>query len=136
MQPWRTCSKFAAKFLREPGSALAVVSWSLAHRWSGSCSLTGKLLPPFSLPHPDGVVQAFVRLWTEYNLLGNVFTSWWRIAQAFFWCAVVAIPLGLLMGSFGWLHDLVNPRRRAHAVHADHRVSSRFHRSVRDGRNR
>ena len=29
--------------------------------------------------------------------------------QAFFWCAVVAIPLGMLMASFRWLYDLVNP---------------------------
>jgi len=67
------------------------------------------ILPPFSLPSPVGVLRAFARLWTEYDLLGNVMKSWWRIAQAFFWCAVIAIPLGLLMGSFRWVHDLVNP---------------------------
>ena len=50
-----------------------------------------------------------MRLWAEYNLLQNVFQSWWRIAQAFLWCAVIAIPLGLLMGSFRWVHHLVNP---------------------------
>src|SRR5256712_12070774 len=48
-------------------------------------------------------------LWTEYDLLGNVAMSWWRIAQAFFWCAAIAIPRGLLMAGFRWLHDLVNP---------------------------
>ena len=80
---------------------LLVVAWYLLTRW--------KLLPPFSVPKPAGVVEAFVRLWTEYDLLGNVFQSWWRIAQAFLWSAVVAIPLGLLMGSFRWVHDLVNP---------------------------
>jgi NitT/TauT family transport system permease protein len=69
----------------------------------------GDLLPPFSLPSPIGVMHAFGRLWTEYDLLGNVIQSWWRIAQAFLWCTVVAIPLGLLMGSFRWVHDLVNP---------------------------
>jgi NitT/TauT family transport system permease protein len=68
-----------------------------------------EILPPFSLPHPAGVIRAIVRLWTEYDLLGNVFQSWWRIAQAFFWCAVIAIPLGLLMASFRWVHDLINP---------------------------
>jgi ABC-type nitrate/sulfonate/bicarbonate transport system permease component len=88
--------------------ALAIVSWSfLILVWF--VITHWELAPPFSLPHPEGVVKAFARLWTEYNLLGNVFTSWWRIAQAFFWCAVIAIPLGLLMASFGWLHDLVNP---------------------------
>ena len=81
--------------------ALVVTVWYLLTHWD--------ILPPFSLPRPSGVVQAFYRLWTEYDLPGNVFRSWWRIAQAFLWSAVVAIPLGLLMGSFRWLHDLVNP---------------------------
>lgn len=80
---------------------LLVGAWYLLTQW--------KLLPPFSVPKPRGVVEAFFRLWTEYDLPGNVFQSWWRIAQAFLWSAVVAIPLGLLMGSFRWVHDLVNP---------------------------
>jgi NitT/TauT family transport system permease protein len=67
------------------------------------------ILPPFSLPKPVGVMRAFFRLWTEYDLLGNVIQSWWRIAQAFTICVVIAIPLGLMMGSFRWVHALVNP---------------------------
>ena len=78
-----------------------VVIWYLLTKWD--------ILPPFSLPKPAGVVQAFARLWTEYDLLGNVFTSWWRIAQAFLWSAIIAIPLGILMGSFRWVHNLINP---------------------------
>ena len=81
--------------------ATLVLVWILITQWN--------ILPPFSVPKPVGVVHAFVRLWTEYNLLGNVFESWWRIAQAFLWSAVVAIPLGLLMGSFRWLYELINP---------------------------
>jgi NitT/TauT family transport system permease protein len=80
---------------------LVVLAWFALTQW--------QLVPPFSVPKPAGVVQAFVRLWTEYDLPGNVFQSWWRIAQAFFWSAVIAIPLGLLMGSFRWLHDFINP---------------------------
>ncbi len=88
--------------------ALAVLSWSLLVLiWF--LITNSNLLPPFSLPRPKGVVEAFVRLWTEYDLLRNVFQSWWRIAQAFLWCVAIAIPLGLLMASFGWLHDFVNP---------------------------
>lgn len=87
---------------------LGITAWAVvlglwfALTWS-------KILPPFALPEPLGVVQAFGRLWTEYDLLGNVFMSWWRIAQAFLWCVALAVPLGLLMGAFPWLHDLVNP---------------------------
>ena len=88
--------------------ALGIVTWTvillvwfvLTH-W--------KMLPPFALPDPGGVVVAIGRLWVEYDLLGNVFMSWWRIAQAFFWSAVVAIPLGLLMAAFPWVNHLVNP---------------------------
>ena len=87
---------------------LAFGSWAfLVLLWIGLTHW--EILPPFSLPKPLGVVRAFGKLWTEYDLLGNVFQSWWRIAQAFFWCAVVAIPLGILMASFRWLFELVNP---------------------------
>jgi NitT/TauT family transport system permease protein len=87
---------------------LGFISWgSLVLIWF---ALTyWDILPPFSLPRPGRVIQAFLRLWTEYDLLGNVFQSWWRIAQAFLWSAVIAIPLGLLMASFRWLHELINP---------------------------
>src|SRR5438067_4999096 len=88
--------------------ALAFLSWSvIILLWIGLTNW--EILPPFSLPKPLGVIRAFGKLWTEYDLLGNVFKSWWRIAQAFFWCAVVAIPLGILMASFRWLFELINP---------------------------
>lgn len=80
---------------------LVVLVWFVVTR--------GDLLPPLALPDPAGVVTAIVRLWVEYDLLGNVFKSWWRIAQAFAWCVAVAIPLGLAMGSFPWVYHLVNP---------------------------
>jgi NitT/TauT family transport system permease protein len=80
---------------------IIVAVWFAVTQWGA--------LPAFTLPRPTGVIQAIGRLWTEYNLLGNVLMSWWRIAQAFFWCALIAIPLGLLMSSFRWLHDLINP---------------------------
>jgi NitT/TauT family transport system permease protein len=78
-----------------------VAAWVALTHW--------EVLPVFSLPRPSGVIRAFGRLWTEYDLLGNVFQSWWRIGQAFIWCAVIAIPLGIFMASFPWLHHLVNP---------------------------
>jgi len=78
-----------------------LVVWFVLTRW--------EIVSPLSLPSPLGVMRAFVRLWTEYDLLGNVIKSWWRIAQAFAFCVVIAVPLGLLMGSFRWVHDLVNP---------------------------
>jgi NitT/TauT family transport system permease protein len=88
--------------------ALGFVTWiAVVTVWFGLTHWD--LLPPFSLPRPAGVVSAFGRLWGEYDLLGNVLQSWWRIAQAFFWCALIAIPLGILMASFRWLYHLLNP---------------------------
>ena len=81
--------------------SLLVAVWFLLTHWD--------ILPPFSLPRPAGVLEAIARLWSEYDLLGNVFQSWWRIAQAFLWCAAIAIPLGLLMASFRWVHEAINP---------------------------
>jgi len=105
MSDWLTIRKEVSPRVRW---TLAIVSWAfLVLLW---IALTyWEVLPPFSLPKPLGVVRAFGKLWTEYDLLGNVFQSWWRIAQAFFWCAVVAIPLGILMASFRWLFELINP---------------------------
>jgi len=91
-------AKMALAFL---SWGLIVVAWFVLTHWD--------ILPPFALPRPIGVIHAFGRLWVDYNLLGNVLQSWWRIAQAFFWCACIAIPLGILMASFRWVHHLVNP---------------------------
>ncbi len=90
------------------GWTLVVVLWYLATRWKVG-NPPHSLLPPFSVPDPWKVVVAFGSLWTDNDLLANVIQSWWRIAQAFILAAVVAIPLGLLMGGFRWVHDLVNP---------------------------
>ncbi len=93
---------------RQTQILLAVASWALVIlAWFG-LTHWGKL-PPFALPRPEKVVVALAGLWTQYDLMGNVFQSWWRIAQAFFWCVVIAIPLGLFMGSFRWLHHFINP---------------------------
>jgi len=85
----------------------ALISWSVVVSIWIALTYWSKL--HFSLPKPVGVIQAFGKLWTEYDLLGNVFMSWWRIAQAFFWCAVIAIPLGILMSSYRGLFELINP---------------------------
>jgi NitT/TauT family transport system permease protein len=93
---------------RKTRTMLSILAWSMVVLvWF--LLTESKLLPPFSLPKPAGVVRAFVMLWTDYDLLGNVFMSWWRIGQAFLWSAAIAIPLGLLMGSFRWLHHFINP---------------------------
>ncbi|MBI2876802.1 MAG: ABC transporter permease subunit [Candidatus Tectomicrobia bacterium] len=75
--------------------------------WMGIVWL--RLLPPMSLPHPLDVARAFVSLARDYNLIGNIAVSWWRIFQAFTIAAVVAIPMGILMGSFEAIHAFFFP---------------------------
>jgi len=87
---------------------LGLVSWVLLILVWWGLSRSG-VFPPLALPDPWHVLTAFVGLWTEYDLLGNVIQSWWRIAQAFFWSALIAIPLGLLMAGYAWLNALINP---------------------------
>jgi NitT/TauT family transport system permease protein len=80
---------------------LVILIWSLVTRF--------ELVSSYVFPTPLEVLQAFPALFSERGLLGNVYASWFRIAHAFLWCVVIAVPLGLLMASFKWLNDLVNP---------------------------
>ena len=105
MSGWFTIRKEVSPWVRWAAPfftwGVIIVLWIAMPYWQG---------PHVSLfPRPLGVIRAFGMLWTDYDLLGNVFMSWWRIAQAFFWCAVVAIPLGILMSSYRWLFELINP---------------------------
>src|ERR1700729_130140 len=105
MSDWFTIREEPAPWIRWAAPIITwgtiILLWILVPYWQG---------PHVSLfPRPLGVIRSFKLLWTEYDLLGNVFMSWWRIAQAFFWCAVVAIPLGVLMSSYRGLFELINP---------------------------
>src|SRR5215469_3627246 len=80
---------------------IVVVAWALVRHWD--------LISSYVFPTPIEVLRAFPTLISERGLLANVWVSWARIGQAFFWCAVIAIPLGLLMASFRWVNNLVEP---------------------------
>lgn len=68
-----------------------------------------QLLPPMSLPEPLEVARAFIYLVSDYDLIGNIALSWWRIFQAFVIAVAVAIPLGILMGSFRVVDSFFSP---------------------------
>jgi NitT/TauT family transport system permease protein len=80
---------------------LVVLAWALITKW--------ELISSYVFPTPMEVLRAFPSLFSERGLLANVWASWVRIGQAFLWCAVIAIPLGLLMASFRWINDLIEP---------------------------
>jgi NitT/TauT family transport system permease protein len=80
---------------------VVILVWSLVSHWEWISS--------YVFPSPIGVVRAFPELFSQRGLMANVWASWLRIGQAFLWCAVVAVPLGLLMASFRWFHHLIEP---------------------------
>jgi NitT/TauT family transport system permease protein len=80
---------------------LLILAWALIAKW--------ELISSYVFPSPMAVLRAFPELFSERGLLANVWASWLRIGEAFLWSAVVAVPLGLLMASFKWLNDLVEP---------------------------
>ncbi len=71
------------------------------------------VMPERVLPGPDAVVAAFLRLTVEpfagFTLQQDLLSSAIRFALGFLLAASCGIPLGLLMGWFRWLDDIVSP---------------------------
>lgn len=79
--------------------------------WS-ALSLSGAVPPQF-LPTPGDVLLRFVQLLTTpfagATLPQHVASSFMRFAYGFVLAAGIGVPLGLLMGWFRWLDDVVTP---------------------------
>ncbi len=68
----------------------------------------GSVDPKF-LPSPAKVIEAFGRLWSSRELLKDTIASLWRVGVGFFAAAILAIPVGVLMGSFASIRALLEP---------------------------
>jgi NitT/TauT family transport system permease protein len=69
----------------------------------------GGFAPPDFLPSPTEVVRGTLQLFIEYDLGLAIWVSTQRIVIAFFLAAAVALPLGVLMGSFEPINRLFEP---------------------------
>jgi NitT/TauT family transport system permease protein len=73
------------------------------------------LVPAYILPSPLAVMQSIVYLHQEEALVRSAFWSLWRITVSFLLAALVAIPLGILMGTYPrlklWVEPLSGPMR-------------------------
>ncbi len=101
---WRLREELPGQFygiLATASIVIPLLAWTLL-------SLSGKVEPLF-LPGPDQVLQAFVTMFTEKDLLVDVGVSLARVCGGFLLGALVAIPLGLLMGSFKAVQALFEP---------------------------
>ncbi|MBE9194155.1 MULTISPECIES: ABC transporter permease [Synechocystis] len=61
------------------------------------------------LPSPQSVVQALIELFNDGFLIQDSLTSFGRVVGGFFLGGLVAIPLGILMGTFPSIRSLTEP---------------------------
>lgn len=61
------------------------------------------------LPSPGDVIKATGKLWSKGYLIVDARTSFWRVTVGFILSAIVAVPLGILMGTFASIRALFEP---------------------------
>lgn len=59
-----------------------------------------RLVQPLILPSPAEVLHAFAPLHLEQGLVRSAFSSWLRVTAGFALATIVAVPLGVFMGTF------------------------------------
>lgn len=93
---------------RDPGAArgtaltvafvvLALVAWTVV-TWGTKAE--DRLVQPLVLPSPLEVISAFGKLHLEMGLVRASLTSLGRVTLGFAFAALVAVPLGVYMGTF------------------------------------
>ena len=61
------------------------------------------------LPSPADVIEAFQRLWSKGYLIKDILSSFTRVSLGFILSAIVAVPLGISMGTFASIRSLFEP---------------------------
>ena len=67
------------------------------------------LIPAYILPSPQAVLGAVLTLHREQALVRSAARSIYRITAAFVLASLVAIPLGLLMGTYPPIRNAIEP---------------------------
>ncbi len=60
----------------------------------------GGVVQPLFLASPGKALEAGWLLFTEFNFLGDIGMTVWRVLGGFVLAALIAVPLGLLMGAY------------------------------------
>ena len=61
------------------------------------------------LPSPGNVIEATGKLWSQGYLTTDTFASFTRVSLGFILSAIIAVPLGILMGTFASIRALFEP---------------------------
>ena len=64
---------------------------------------------PFFLPPPGQVLDALIQLFREYGLWADIKASFYRVTVGYLLAVAVAVPLGILMGSFHVFEAIFEP---------------------------
>ncbi|BCM89744.1 putative aliphatic sulfonates transport permease protein SsuC [Abditibacteriota bacterium] len=95
-----------AKVFRLGGEISPILYWTIAAFMFGLVlelwcflSYTGRV-SPLILPTPTGVLSSAIRLWQAGELWPDIKISVFRIVAGFLASAVLAIPLGILIGAY------------------------------------
>ncbi|MGB3205984.1 MAG: ABC transporter permease [Crinalium sp.] len=67
------------------------------------------LVKPLFLPHPTQVWNAFQKLLGSGDLQKDIFFSLFRVVSGFGLAAIIAVPVGTLMGTFASVRALLEP---------------------------
>ena len=81
--------------------AVPLIMWLVVSQYAGIDSIF--------LPSPTDVVEATKRLWSKGYLIEDTLSSFTRVSTGFILSAIVAIPLGVLMGTFASIRALFEP---------------------------
>jgi NitT/TauT family transport system permease protein len=69
----------------------------------------GGLVRPLFLADPLKTLQAGITLFVEYNFLGDIAMTVWRVVGGFVIAAAIGVPLGIAMGAFKPIEALFEP---------------------------
>lgn len=69
----------------------------------------GGFVTPLILPTPDSVLTAIPHLHFKEALLRSVFASFYRVFMGFLLAAIVAIPMGIIAGTFPFFKACIQP---------------------------
>jgi ABC-type nitrate/sulfonate/bicarbonate transport system permease component len=67
------------------------------------------IVPASILPSPAAVIKSFAYLHAEEGLVRSAAMSFYRVTVSFFFAALVAIPVGILMGTYPPLRNAIEP---------------------------
>lgn len=88
--------------------ALSVLAFALVLSVWAALTYSGSVSPLF-LPPPDRIITDGILLFTEFDLLQDISSSVMRVTVGFLLAALLAVPLGVLMGTLKVAEAFMEP---------------------------